>query len=298
MGDMADADDAEGAEDADDADDADDLARRETQARAGRPSRPGGMLALLLVVTLGIAGVVVLDRLAFPRGGSAVLSTQRPTAGYEMSAHPRGSPPPAPARGGPHRFLSVQDDGVTPVAYDPCRRLHYVVRPDHAPPGGQEVIRRAVARVSVATGLRFVFDGATDEEPSPDREPFQPDRYGDRWAPVLISWVTAAESPDVGGDIAGQAGSLPMTPAGGTTVYVTGSVELDADDFAGLLGSRTGRERARAIVLHELGHLVGLDHVDDRRQLMYPTGTDVLTFRAGDLAGLNALGRGACQPAL
>ena len=48
---------------------------------------------------------------------------------------------------------------------------------------------------------------------------------------------------------------------------------------------------------HEFGHLVGLDHVDDPTQLMYPsTSPAVSTFGGGDLAGLAALGSGACAP--
>jgi hypothetical protein len=40
---------------------------------------------------------------------------------------------------------------------------------------------------------------------------------------------------------------------------------------------------------------VGLDHVDDPAQLMYPT-TGMPTFQAGDLTGLAELGRGDCAP--
>jgi hypothetical protein len=84
----------------------------------------------------------------------------------------------------------------------------------------------------------------------------------------------------------------------GPQVLVTGTVSLDAGQFPAILHRRNGTAIARAIILHELGHLVGLDHVDDR-QLMYPeTGGDVLDFAAGDLTGLAAVGSGRCVPAL
>ena len=48
---------------------------------------------------------------------------------------------------------------------------------------------------------------------------------------------------------------------------------------------------------HELGHLVGLDHVQAATQLMYPeTTSDLTDFAPGDRQGLAALGRGTCFP--
>ena len=58
----------------------------------------------------------------------------------EVADLPLGTPPPPPAEGGVHTFATFQSDGVTPVAYDPCRPVHYVVRPDAAPPGGEALV--------------------------------------------------------------------------------------------------------------------------------------------------------------
>ncbi|MGV8966640.1 MAG: matrixin family metalloprotease [Cellulomonas sp.] len=52
------------------------------------------------------------------------------------------------------------------------------------------------------------------------------------------------------------------------------------------------------ILRHELAHLVGLGHVNDPTQLMFPINYDQLNYQAGDLAGLAYLGRGACAPGL
>jgi predicted Zn-dependent protease len=52
-----------------------------------------------------------------------------------------------------------------------------------------------------------------------------------------------------------------------------------------------------SVLLHELGHLVGLDHVSDTKQLMYPEAQLTLTeLGRGDIAGLGFAGQGACQP--
>lgn len=221
---------------------------------------------------------------------------------------PLGEPAPVPGDGGPHEFLALQPDGANPVAYDPCRPIHYVTRPG-GPPEGDVLIREALASVSTATGLRFVDDGATEEAPSDDRAPHQPDVYGDRWAPVLFAWSDPVESPRLGeidpdqpqADPAAYAGSTGVTwePAGASSrmVYVTGSVTLDGPDLTDISEGPDGRARALAIIEHEVGHLVGLGHVDDRRQLMFPTiQPQVTSFGAGDLEGLAKLGRGACFP--
>ncbi|SFF07424.1 matrixin family metalloprotease [Blastococcus tunisiensis] len=219
----------------------------------------------------------------------------RPTAGQESARSPLGTPPPPPAEGGSHGFIALQADGVTPVAYDPCRPVHYVVRPDNAPPGGEEVVHAAFARLSEVTGLRFVHDGGSAEPGTLERRVFQPETYGDRWAPVLVAWETEEQNPALVGDTVGQAGSVAVSLGDGPQVFVTGTVSLDAGRMPEILSFRDGATTARAIVLHELGHLVGLGHVEDEQQLMYPEARrEVPDFAAGDLTGLAALGRGPC----
>ncbi len=237
-----------------------------------------------------------------------VRPTDWPPASDEASTTPLGVP--APVSGdGPHSFLQLQPDGSTPVAYDPCRPIHYVTRPG-GPPEGDVLVREAIAAVSAATGLRFVDDGTTDEAPTDSRSPYQPDVYGERWAPVLFTWSDPVESPRLGevspeapqANPAAYAGSIAVGlpgPAGEEPelVYVTGSVTLDAADLTRMAESQDGRARARAVIQHEVAHLVGLGHVDDTAQLMFPTiNSNITGFNDGDLVGLAALGRGACFP--
>jgi hypothetical protein len=271
-------------------------------ARPRRRGLPGlrGLLSLVLVIGLSLGAA----HLAGPRsaGGDALPTVQQtrsyPTAGTGSSAAPLGAPMPAPPAGGAHEFVALQVDGVTPVSYDPCRSIHYVIRPDNAPEGGEQIIRDAVARISAVTGLQFVYDGPTDEVSEDARALFQPDRYGDRWAPVLISWQTEAENPEFLTDTVGEAGSAAVTIAGQPRVFVSGMVDLDASAFAGFVAEPDGVPFARAVVLHELGHLVGLDHVSDPDQLMYPETRDAVDFGSGDLTGLARLGAGECVPQL
>jgi hypothetical protein len=232
-----------------------------------------------------------------PSGAQPALPVDRPTPARSTTR--LATAPPAPPGGQSHAFALVQDNGVTPIAYDPCRLIHYVMRPDGVPPGGEEMVHAAAARLSQATGLQFVYDGYSDEPVTEDREPYQPDRYGDRWAPVLVAWQTDAENPELVGEVVGRAGSTSVSfGVISSDFFVSGVVILDGGQFPEVV-AESGTEVAQAIVLHEFGHLVGLDHVDDASQLMYPETTPGITdFAAGDLAGLARLGRGACAPHL
>jgi len=51
---------------------------------------------------------------------------------------------------------------------------------------------------------------------------------------------------------------------------------------------------ARAIVMHEFGHLVGLSHVPVTSQLMYADNIGQRAFGPGDREGLRQLGLGPC----
>lgn len=215
---------------------------------------------------------------------------------------------PAPHRGGTERtapaVTAAQGSGYTltrtedgaPVRYDPCEPIHYVIREANAPAGADRMIQDAVAKTARATGLEFVYDGTTTEPPSADRAKYQPGRYGDRWAPVLISWTTPHEMPSFIGDVAGFGGSSPVQAGQEPWVYVTGQVQLDGPAAQKLIDQGSVAE-VEAIILHEMGHVVGLGHSENKQDLMYrSTDGSVTGFGAGDLAGLALLGNGPCVP--
>jgi hypothetical protein len=198
-----------------------------------------------------------------------------------------------PAGTGGFAFKNTHPDGSA-VTYDPCRSIHYVVNPAGGPPGGPRLVHRAVARVQAATGLAFVDDGATTERPNERRRLVQRDRYGDRWAPVLIAWADEDGYPALGGAVAGIGGSTPID-GGDDAHYVTGQIVLDRANSQ--LSTPAEAATARAIVLHELGHVVGLAHVPQPGELMYKdTVPGESTYGAGDLRGLALVGRGRCFP--
>jgi hypothetical protein len=254
-----------------------------------------GVVALVAVAALVSWGFSQPLPMQAPSG--PVAAPGRPPAGVDEAARRADLPVVGPVgTSTSFRFLDHQADGSTPVTWSPCRPIHWVVRPLNAPPGGQQRLESAFARVSEATGITFIADGTTAEGWTEDREAYQPERYGERWAPVLVVWATSREVPDFGVDIAGEAGPSGIGTASGEVVFVSGAVALSSASFA-KLGNGKRKAVAEAIVLHELGHLMGLAHVDDRAQLMFPRAQNGRTdYGTGDRAGLTALGRGPCRP--
>lgn len=120
-------------------------------------------------------------------------------------------------------------------------------------------------------------------------------RYGSRWSPVLVAWTDPVEYPPLSG-YAGLGGPDAVAGAAqGSRRYVTGVVLLNRDHLTTVSAWPDGAARVESIILHELGHLVGLDHVDDPAQLMYRQPVPHPGwFGAGDRRGLAAVSDGPC----
>lgn len=263
-----------------------------------RPRRNLG-LVLAVAITVAVAAgafVVVHGRAgsAYAIGGSEFAFRPAASGPTEIPiSHPTRVLPAvaAPAGGGGYTVLRTARGA--PVAWDPCEPIHVVVRPDGAIPGGSLMLEEALAEVSKETGLFFMDDGSTDEAPSLQRNPFQKSRYGDKWAPVLIAWTNAHEIPALAGDVIGLGG--PISVAGKDARNVSGEVLFDAPDLDRVLAVPDGAAYVHDVMLHELGHLVGLGHVDDPNEVMNPVSLRALPgYGEGDLRGLAQLGSGRC----
>ncbi|MGL4172653.1 MAG: matrixin family metalloprotease [Actinomycetota bacterium] len=244
--------------------------------------RAGIVLATMIGIVLALAFV----------GDRAGAATRLPPLPDDAQTT-RVLPAVSTAYQGAHNYMSQLPNGA-PVTYDPCRPLHYVVNTHAMPSGGLDVVRRAIDQVSDASGLRFIEDGQTSETPRDGRPSRQPDLYGDRWAPILIGWTDESRFPQLAGTVAGVGGSIAITPSGAeSTRYVTGQIALDTESFTGYLSSGQA-DAAQAVVTHELGHVLGLAHVQDATHLMHHM-AGALTFSPGDLQGLAAVGAGRCH---
>ncbi|MDV8149566.1 matrixin family metalloprotease [Arthrobacter sp. B10-11] len=292
------------------------------QRRARHAGGPGGVARILRTAALTaliaaaaftaaglfygdprFVGLFQLRNTAVPNGqaedqhpGTAPegVSSDAPPPGLEEADSPLGAAEEPPLASDSFKFLAINDDG-SPVGYSPCRPLHYVVNAGQAPAGSEDLVEEAIGTISRATGIRFVNDGPSTETPAEDRDPYQPEAYGERWAPLLISWTTPDASAKLKGQVIGTGGSTHYSFDGGPKTFVTGSLDLDAPQIALELERPQGSAYATAVILHELAHVMGLEHVDDPLQLMYPEIGAPDGLAAGDLNGLYQLGKTACR---
>jgi hypothetical protein len=182
---------------------------------------------------------------------------------------------------GSYAFVVTTTSG-DPVGWNHCQPIHYVVNPTGAPEDWADIVRDGVDTVSEASGFRFQYDGTSVERsfksrPTDTRNP----------PPVLIAWAGSDEVSDLEGSTAGIGGSTPARVRN-RVQFVTGVVVLDTEAYGRM--AQTNDYKSEILILaHELGHVLGLDHVDDVDELMNAEYSGQSGFGPGDREGLRRL---------
>lgn len=235
-----------------------------------------------LAAVTAIAAVSVLPAVV-PAGATATAgSAGRTTAGSTATAE--SSAALAARRGNPRAFKFSAKVGRVPVHWDKCRRIGYRVYLRGAPKRAVRQAKTAVRRLNQVSGLRFVYRGRSRVQAS------RFDHYASDTG-LVIGWSSPRRAP-VQLTGAGLGGASYLSTGEITAGFVLLNNKVDLAPGFGR-GPREGVQGTIGqVLMHELGHAVGLTHVRDRRQLMYYAATrKKATWGAGDRNGLVRVGK-------
>lgn len=199
-------------------------------------------------------------------------------------------------------LMADTDTGLHPMRWNPCQTsITYKVNTFSAREDGRgnaaarararEEIIGAVTQIDRLTGITFKYTGTTHEIPTGEQ-------WWDRQGPqdeVVIAYAknnkAASRSSLLQGDAWGQGGQVYMYEDD-TVVIGRGFVVLDSSKARTMRPGFGPGARRGNLVLHELGHVMGLDHVSNPHLLMNPMLTHKTPdgFAAGERAGLAKLG--------
>ena len=205
-------------------------------------------------------------------------STPKPAPSPTFSVSPAFPETPE----GSFKFTDLDKSGL-PVRFEGCKVLTWSV---YGTDQEVSITREAMGLLEVATGFTIKEVSYDGFRPLVDPLPSSPtSRTG-----IVVRWSLETEIADLAGSVAGVTQSLWWS-LGEKSWRSFSAVSLES---TGEALTRAGGNSAWAVLLHELGHAVGLAHVDDLNQIMFPTTWNGTSdrYQQGDLAGLARIGRG------
>lgn len=176
--------------------------------------------------------------------------------------------------------------------WNPCKTIHYEINARKAQrKGAVKDVRKAIKRVHAASGLTFKYLGRTKVVP----KGFNNNYRGK--TDLVIAWTTPRKRK-VLRNLGGYGGGWAVLRRGAKYARVkNGFVLLNSKywyNYPRGFGA-DGKYGSRGqLLMHELGHTVGLDHVSSKKQIMFRhTRHRKAEWGAGDRKGLRKVGRPA-----
>jgi len=215
----------------------------------------------------------------------ATLWLTDPNVGGESARDRRRALVTPDEEAGSYAFLLKSRNGDA-TGWDPCRPIRFVVNPDDAPDDWQNIVESAVSATAGASGFELAYAGTSQARPLDGADTI-------RGAPLLISWADAAEVPGLAGHTFAVAYTHPLVLER-RSYFVSGVIAINEDASAWTTGPRED-PTAPLVLAHELGHILGLDHVDDPDELMNRSYLGQDGFGPGDRRGLREIHDVPCR---
>lgn len=229
--------------------------------------------------------------------GSGLTGGQSPLRSYDLALRGlRGS-------ASDYRFISQEADtsaatNQNPARWNPCQEIGYRINPGSMHASDLREVRQAFARIEQAGGLPLRYRGLTSYvwTSTADAQALPADTA------LTFAFAQPGRGPgrsDLLGNarVVGVGGPVWRSTEQGKQI-VAGHVVINSEVVSLLERGDDNGSRMNAY-MHEIGHAVGLDHVDQPEQLMFPTLQPRIpaVLGAGDVAGLRRVGAAAgCLP--
>jgi hypothetical protein len=218
-------------------------------------------------------------------------------AGYIRGESNDENIPALPANYGVMYDQYSTTSALVPIRWNPCEVIHPYINltadPTNGPTGADAtqamtIVENVLAAAAAGTGMTFAplqTTTATSTSSLP---------YGS----VLFIWPTNAELQAYYGStlpagIAGLGGPTSLTWDQNQNVYLQGEAAFDTTTWQSL-----STDSRISLVLHEFGHVLGLDHSSNPSNVMYPYLNQDTAYTNNDLQGLANVGLAlGCLPA-
>jgi hypothetical protein len=186
-------------------------------------------------------------------------------------------------------YTFIQKWNGKPIRWNPCHVITYRVNLKYAPANVMPDIREALRRITLASGLHFKYVGTTSWLPRADYKGWP------GTSNTVIAWSPRdpmMPSIQWGGFTAGRGG--PNTGFyRGKPWWREGWADFNSHDNAEFPAGFGANSRG-ALLMHEIGHMIGLNHAKGGVEMMYGGGgwtAPAAVYGAGDMHGLRLLGR-------
>ena len=167
----------------------------------------------------------------------------------------------------------ISDSGIkftfgSKASWSNCKAINYLLT-EATTTSQAEMVASSLKTIGKSRGLSFNFSGYSKEV---SRANWGENLTDGDYRPVLISFVDPSNTDMLGKSNAG--GAVVNRSGDDVNLFVSGTVAINLNTYNTLKDGYADGKSKGNLLMHEFGHLIGLDHVEDSSALMYPTITE------------------------